>query len=195
MNDPPKGRDGKGLNKEKEDNEKAECRKDKEDAQSPKIYAIQEDNEGIGHRHQEVKAEIDKGPNSVHSEIAQSNIPPKSKEVVYKEKEASDMRIAEAECNNEEDALSAETSANNSIDYEIAQLKLAIESEIDNLRRDESEMPVTRMAEAQTRLENEETVAEPQVESYPPGENVCLNCYRRHKAKLIIERAALLADW
>ena len=28
MNDLPKGRDEKGLNKEKEDNEKAECRKD-----------------------------------------------------------------------------------------------------------------------------------------------------------------------
>ena len=28
LNDLPKGRDGKGLNKEKKDNEKAECRKD-----------------------------------------------------------------------------------------------------------------------------------------------------------------------
>ena len=28
LNDLPKGRDEKGLNKEKEDNEKAECRKD-----------------------------------------------------------------------------------------------------------------------------------------------------------------------
>merc|ERR1711874_154220 len=104
-------------------------------------------------------------------------------------------RITEAECNNEKDASSSETSANNSIDYEIEQLKLAIESEIDNLRRDEPEITVPKMTEAQTVLENEETIVEPQVDSPPQGENACLNCYTRHKAKLIIERAALLADW
>lgn len=206
LNDPPKSRDGKGIYEEKEDNvmriEKPECIKVKKDAPSPKMHAIQEANEGIEQLHQEVKAEIDKCPNintlpenSFHSEIAELDIQPKSKEVVYKEKEVDDMRIAEAECNNEKDASSSETSVNNSIDYEIAQLKLAIESEIDNLRRDEPEIPVTKMAEAQTMLENEETIVTPQVDSHQHGENVCLNCYTRHKAKLIIERAALLADW
>jgi len=225
LNVRPKDKNGNYEEKEKNDMkiEKAECGKYQEDAPGTKISAVRKDKEVIEQGHLKDKIDqleearndvldapkIDKAPNfilppgnSVRSKIAEFDLPPKSREGV--KKKALDVKIVEAEWNTVKDAMSAETFANNSIDYEIAQLKLAIESEIEYLRGYESKVPVTKKTEVQTGLEKKmtkapelpkKTMVDLQVESDPSGKKSCDNCKRKHKAKLIIEQAALLADW
>ena len=221
LNIPPEGKAGYYQQMEKNDKEieKVEWKEDQTDEENIKITIAGGDNEVKTDQVKKtrndglVAPKIEKDANSnlifdnPVSETTGFDNSPESEEGHNKEKEAGDAKTEKAEYNRKEDAVGAETFANNSIDYEIAQLKLAIETEINKLRGAMSKKPQPNKTEVPIKLQNKEKntttdaqlpklpTVELEMESVPSGQNSCDNCFRRHKAKLIIEQAALLADW